>query len=943
MFDDSTESYESSNHVIEIKNGEMARGQLDKDALGGKTMGFLQRIRNDFSSMECSNFIDNLQGVITEYMKTTGFSVGISDLIADKKTNDEIEDIIIKKKQEVSNMIDQIHLGIFENKTGKTNEEHFETQVNNILNEALNTAGNAGIKSLGSNNRFVSIVVSGSKGNNLNISQMISCLGQQTVDGKRIPYGYSNRTLPHFKQFDDTPRARGFVENSFIGGLTPEELFFHAMGGRVGLIDTAVKTSQTGYIQRRLIKGMEDLKVAYDNTVRNNKNKIIQFSYGNTNFDTIHIENVEFKLLSSSIDEIYEYFTYDFKKYKNHLELIYEKSKISQMKKEKKFLIERTRDEIKTFLDSREEYIEHVLNFTDDKSVVYVPINFPIIINNVKNQCLIGANSLSDMTPIEAYRIIDVMYQRLELMFSPCRIFKLVYYWYMNPKNIIHQHKFNQKSLELLCEKIIYMYKRATINPGEMVGLVSAQSIGEPTTQMTLNTFHYAGVSSKSNVTRGVPRIEEILTLTKKLKNPSLTVYLKDEDQEDKDKACNMISKIEHTCLSDIVKTMEIYYDPNDKDTNVTYDEEIMKSFQEFRELLDDCYSADDEEENDNDDENSMYNKWILYIVLDETEMLDLNVSAEDVFIAFKSEYNDDISCYYTDFNDDNNDVVFRIRLKNTNKKKVPFNEEDQIYTVKMFQKKIMEDLIIRGVKNIGKVNIRTIKDYYVYDEDTARYDQKEICVLDTIGSNLTEILAMDDDINVNKTFSNDINEMYNVLGIEAARKCLFNEIIDVMDFDGTYINHHHISLLSDRMCCNEKMVSIFRHGINKDNIGPIAKASFEETTEMFLQAARHGELDEMRGVSANVMCGQEGYYGTSSFNVVLDINKMIKIQKEVRKEDSEERREELEMKKSFYDDDDGMDVDKCSVANLKIMDNLENTVNNVSHIEEENDYELDI
>ena len=142
---------------------------------------------------------------------------------------------------------------------------------------------------------------------------MISCLGQQTVDGKRIPYGYSNRTLPHFKQFDDTPRARGFVENSFIGGLTPEELFFHAMGGRVGLIDTAVKTSQTGYIQRRLIKGMEDLKVAYDNTVRNNKNKIIQFSYGNTNFDTIHIENVEFKLLNSSIDEIYEYFTYDFK------------------------------------------------------------------------------------------------------------------------------------------------------------------------------------------------------------------------------------------------------------------------------------------------------------------------------------------------------------------------------------------------------------------------------------------------------------------------------------------------------------------------------------------------------------------------------------------------------------------------------------------------------
>ena len=116
------------------------------------------------------------------------------------------------------------------------------------------------------------MVNAGSKGSDFNISQMISCLGQQNVDGKRIPYGFDNRTLPHFSKYDDTPYARGFVESSYISGLTPE-LFFHAMGGRVGLIDTAVKTSQTGYIQRRVIKGLEDIKVEYDMTVRNNKNK----------------------------------------------------------------------------------------------------------------------------------------------------------------------------------------------------------------------------------------------------------------------------------------------------------------------------------------------------------------------------------------------------------------------------------------------------------------------------------------------------------------------------------------------------------------------------------------------------------------------------------------------------------------------------------------------
>ena len=142
----------------------------------------------------------------------------------------------------------------------------------------------------------------------INIAQMISCVGQQNVDGKRIPYGFEDRTLPHYAKFDDSPEARGFVESSYIQGLTPEELYFHAMGGRVGLIDTAVKTSQTGYIQRRLIKGQEDLKVAYDMTVRNNKNKIIQFKYGDDGINPTKTENQKLPLTRMSLEEIYAHF-----------------------------------------------------------------------------------------------------------------------------------------------------------------------------------------------------------------------------------------------------------------------------------------------------------------------------------------------------------------------------------------------------------------------------------------------------------------------------------------------------------------------------------------------------------------------------------------------------------------------------------------------------------
>ena len=211
------------------------------------------------------------------------------------------------------------------------------------------------------------------------------------------------------------------------------------------------------------------------------------------------------------------------------------------------------------------------------------------------------------------------------------------------------------------------------------------------------------------------------------------------------------------------------------------------------------------------------------------------------------------------------------------------------------------------------------------------KYVKKDIWVLDTIGSNLMDVLSLSY-IDTKRTFSNNIMEMYSVLGIEAARKCLFNEIIDVMEFDSTYINHHHMHLLCDRMACNEKMVSIFRHGINNDDIGPIAKASFEETPEMFLKAAKHGEVDMMRGVSANVMCGQEGYFGTGAFQLLLNINDMHKLnEKNLSKEENID--EQLE----HYDED-----NKCSSSKL----NINNTIDTINDIDTgcvDDDYDLDL
>jgi len=361
LFDDEKDQMKDSNNVLEIRNGKYIRGQMEKSTLGSTTKGIIHRICNDYGNMQASQFIDDLQNVVTEYMKSSSFSVGVSDLIADRKTQDEIIKIIVKQKQEVQSLIEKVHLGTFENNTAHTNMAQFEQSVNNILNEATNQAGSKGRKSLSKNNRFVMIVNSGSKGTPINISQMISCLGQQNVDGKRIPYGFDSRTLPHFSKFDDSPQARGFIENSYISGLTAPELFFHAMGGRIGLIDTAVKTSQTGYIQRRLIKGLEDLKVEYDMTVRNNKGRVVQFSYGDDHFDSVKVENQAIPLVGMSTEDIYLY--YDIvgsNDQHNDLLDVYTKGTITRVKKQRPDTMAKCKTYIEKMIEARKNIVESV-------------------------------------------------------------------------------------------------------------------------------------------------------------------------------------------------------------------------------------------------------------------------------------------------------------------------------------------------------------------------------------------------------------------------------------------------------------------------------------------------------------------------------------------------------------------------------------------------------
>ena len=902
-FKEGKDDHATSNNVLEIRNGKVYRGQMDKSVIGSTTKGLLHRVCNDFGNMACVNFNDNLQNIVTEYLKTSAFSVGISDLIANKATQTQILQVIAKQKGEVQELIEKIHLGIFENNTANTNNLEFETNVNNTLNKATEEAGRIGRDSLDPNNRFVIIVNSGSKGSPINISQMISCLGQTNVEGKRIPYGYDSRTLPHFHKFDDSPGARGFIENSYISGLTAPELFFHAMGGRIGLIDTAVKTSQTGYIQRRLIKGLEDLKIEYDMTVRNNKGKIIQFTYGDDGFDTTRVENQTVPLVGMSIEDIYmHYDIIGVNDQDSDLLSVYTRGTISRLKKQRKETQEVCQKYIDSMISSRNEIVEKVFKGKNE-NCISMPISFQNTIVNVQGQMELNKHNAIDITPLEAFQLIEENYKKMNsFTHAPLtELFRVVYYYYLNPKDLLINKRFHRKALIALLDKISLKHKAALVHPGEMVGVIAGQSIGEPTTQLTLNTFHLAGVSSKSNVTRGVPRIEEILRLTRNPKNPSLTIHLKSHDEEDQDKATTYATMMEHTKLVDVVKSIQVCFDPNPTSTNIDDDNLLMDQYYAFEQMVEECMDENDVASMENNEQTK--SKWIIRMEMDHETLLDKNITMDDIHFAINnSQFGSDISCVFSDYNSEK--LVFRIRVNSsifqkTKKKGVPetLDQSDEIYLLKNFQDALLHKIVLRGVNNIENVTARKIQNS-VKSEDApfvkkANYDfvkekhmninkedgkfvKKDIWVLDTSGSNLLDVLALDY-IDATRLFSNDIREMFDVFGIEAARQMIYNEMMDVMEFSGVYINYHHLSLLCDRMTCNMNMVPIFRSGLLNDNVGPIAKATFEVHTEVFLQAARHGEFDHMRGVSANVMCGQTGNYGTHSFQLALDMEEMEK------------------------------------------------------------------
>ena len=393
-----------------------------------------------------------------------------------------------------------------------------------------------------------------------------------------------------------------------------------------------------------------------------------------------------------------------------------------------------------------------------------------------------------------------------------------------------------------------------------------------------------------------MPRLKELLKVTQNPKAISLSIPLKKEFRDSIDKAREVAQDLELTLLKDIVNKTAIYYDPSDETTLLPEDKDLIKFYSMF------------EESKEGDKEK--FSKWLLRIEFDRESMFEKNISMDDVAFALMHKYSSEINLIYSDFNSDK--LIMRIRLTIDNKE----NQKDDIINLKKLQNNLLKNVVIRGIAGIKSVSYR--KDTNYYELVNGKYEQITQYILDTDGSNFLEIMNHPY-VNGNGVQSSHVHDIYENLGIEAARATLLNEITNLFAEAGG-VDFRHLGLLCDWMTRVGKLLSADRYGINKQDIGPLAKASFEETEKILLKAAMFGEIDPVMGVSAKIMTGQPIKGGTGFSEILLDEAALMRLQEglpplEEGEEEDDFQPTDEQIEDELFESPD----DKCAVANLKI------------------------
>lgn len=878
--------FEDDELDVFIDKGQLKKGFMRKKIIGKSKNSLGHIIWLKHGPEPFTNFMNDAQRLANNWLLLNGFSIGIKDTYVDKSVLAKIKSAIDEKEIAVNKFISEV-----ENRLHDIDYDMVEntimimmTQVQNTVHKMINEYFENIRKQGGDINNFKAMTTSGSKGSPLNVGQICGCVGQQNLNGVRITKLYNNRTLPFFCHNDDSSDARGFVRNSYLSGLNITEFFFHRMTGRIGLINTAINTAETGYISRKLIKALEDMVVKYDRTVRNAKGEIIQFLYGDNGLDPTRLEGQKTFIIKFNDEKMKTsfYFTqkemdmFNKHKYDNNRYKV-EQSKFAE-------------NDNKAFLNRMMKYREILRNhytqyFFKEKFLNDNMFSIPTNIKRKIQSKLIQKKYTS--TTIEPSYIIQILKRlahddsiivttmtksqlkdkdnRLYLIERHAKlIFEIILYSYLAPKYVIVDYGLSKNDFDGIIEEIRLDFLKSIVQPGEAVGIVAAQSIGEPATQLTLNTFHHLGDVDKSTGALGLPRLKELLGVLKKTETPVLNIFVKDKYKKSKEKIIALRSYIESIYLIDMTNKVDIIFDPN----NEYMDKDKIHSIS-FAGIAE--YSNIKSEKI----------PWLIRIELNKEQLMNRGITLLDIqsrFIAFwkdkQTKKTKDVDKQILKnvqiggllYNSDNADIpILHLRMDMN-----PYNEQDIIN----FSDIILSRFKLRGLDGIDKAT-DIQKNYISYNDDGEPVVEKENTIF-TNGSNLIDIRNIRL-IDINRTITNNITDILDIYGIEATRTLLLHEFKDTMKSGGSNINYHHIELLVDIMCATGGLTKIDRYGVNRLESDPLSRASFEQTTEQLLNAALGGEVDHLESVSSQIMLGKLAKVGTGMCDLFLDLDDIEK------------------------------------------------------------------
>lgn len=830
---------------VEIEEGIILRnsGPLCVKTVGGKNGSIVHDLWEQSPELALY-FLSELQQITDRWLPTHGFSIGIRDCFA--SSGQEVMKVLLETRAHVDDIINSAD-----------DSSRLEIEINNELNNAMAVGPKLAKGSMekGDRNALNIMRNAGAKGSVINLAGIVAFVGQQNIRGQRMPkhLTHGTRCLPSFLPGDNSLDARGFIENNYLKGLTSQESFFHAAAGRDGVISTSTRTADTGYTQKRMARKIEDNKVWIDGTVRDANGKIISFMYGDDGIDPKKLVSV--KGLNTPF-------------FINPLSL----ARQLNCDAKRSYYLD-------TGLDLSKEESPRKLTETEiemlNEFIIYSKLDSPVV----------------KLTTANARKTLGDMLSHIEIY--ECKIPDLF-------------------------ASIRNTYNSAKEPYGTMIGLIATSSLGEPTMQMTLSFFHNAGCKGK-DISLGIPRFKELINTTKSKdqKKAGCTIYFDiplikenakkitdlEKLQKDNSNSINLgISKedssggtsngfretiseeitqlkkssyvtlqnlkndFEETHISDYLIDTDLKYLNPDKISN-TQDLSTPTGLLTYEEYEEEWWVSLSKKMREGYGEIEPQS-WVILLKFDVEKLYRRRIDLEDIVVEIEEQMPGFV-CIATP------NVIGRIEVyanleelrEHAFSKMSDMMEEENLENKRNLITKtnidyyICRDVIIDQLKKVKITGIDGIKGVYPR-EDTTTHEY----VMDTNGTNFINILTMPG-VDPTRTLCDDMHSVYAVLGIEATRKMVFNELTRVISFDGTYVNPRHIVTLVDAMMVNGTLTAASRDGISRD-VGPNAKIMFEKNIDNAVTASTFTERDDMVSLASSVMYGKLAISGAGMVTV---------------------------------------------------------------------------